>query len=302
MHEGELPLDDATAGRLIAWRFPELSGLPVRRVRTTGTVNAIIRAGDTLVARFPLLGASESELTAEAEAMAELADVCPFPAPRSYGVARASDDVASAWSVQTWIDGETADHSLTATSASLALDLVTLIVSLRAVDVRRRVFDGNGRGGELTDHDEWIAECLEQSRHLIDVPQAALLWAGLRALPRSGADLMSHRDLTPFNLLVEDRDGETRLAGVLDGGSFGPADSALDLVAAWHLFEAPARQMLRDGVGAGEIEWLRGAAWAFQQAMGLVWYYEQSNPAMSALGLSTMRRLLDDEELTALTA
>ena len=300
MHEGELPLDDDLAERLIAQRFPELRGRPLRRVPTTGTVNTIIRLGDDLVARFPLLGASEAELRAEADAMAELADAGPFPAARPYGVANASDGFASAWSVQTWLDGEVAGHARHAASASLARDLVTLITALRSVPVGGRVFDGAGRGGHLPDHDEWIAECLAQSGHLLDTRRAAELWASLRVLPAAGPDVMSHRDLTPFNLLVAERDGDDRLAGVLDGGSFGPADPALDLVAAWHLFDAPRRRILRDGVGAGDVEWLRGAGWAFQQAMGLIWYYEESNPPMSALGLSTMRRLLEDEELSAL--
>lgn len=34
--------------------------------------------------------------------------------------------------------------------------------------------------------------------------------------------------------------------------------------------------------------------------MGLGWYYEDSNPAMSDLGLSTVQRLLDDAELSSL--
>lgn len=84
------------------------------------------------------------------------------------------------------------------------------------------------------------------------------------------------------------------------GGLFGPTDSGLDLVVAWHLFDAPARRMLRDGVGATDAEWLRGAAWAFQQAMGLGWYYAESNPAMSALSISTVSRLLGDHKLRAL--
>jgi hypothetical protein len=45
-------------------------------------------------------------------------------------------------------------------------------------------------------------------------------------------------------------------------------------------------------LGCGDIEWERGRAWAFQQAMGLVWYYVQSNPVMSELGRSTLGRLL----------
>jgi hypothetical protein len=31
--------------------------------------------------------------------------------------------------------------------------------------------------------------------------------------------------------------------------------------------------------------------------MGLVWYYRRSNPVMSALGRSTLTRVLDDPEL-----
>ncbi|WP_223626013.1 phosphotransferase [Microbacterium sp. EST19A] len=301
MHEGELPLDDGVAARLIAREFPELRELPRNRVRSTGTVNTIIRVGDELVARFALLGATAAELTAEAAAMAEMAAACPFPAPRPIGVGSASEEFPSAWSLHTWLDGETAHHDRHAGSESLARDLATLVDSLREVPVRGRIFDGRGRGGDLADHDEWMTECFARSGRLLDVPTATALWTRLRALPRAGADVMSDRDLTPFNLLVTECDGESRLTGVLDSGSFGPADPALDLVAAWHLLDAPARQTLRAAVGADDLEWRRGAAWAFQQAMGLGWYYETSNPPMAALGLSTMHRLLADEELAALT-
>ena len=101
---------------------------------------------------------------------------------------------------------------------------------------------------------------------------------------------MSHRDLIPANLLVRDE----RLVGLLDGGAFGPADPALDLVAAWHLLEKDCRDLFRCHIGCDDIEWDRGAAWAFQQAMGLVWYYDQTNPMMSALGRSTLARILSD--------
>lgn len=198
--------------------------------------------------------------------------------------------------MQTWLPGRTPDHGSHRTSGPLARDIVGLITSLRRAEVNGRSFDGRGRGGVLTDHDEWVASCIDRSAHLLDGTRATRLWRALRNLPSAGADVMSHRDLTPFNLLT----AGDRLVGVLDGGGFGPADRALDLVAVWHLFDAARRQMVREHLGAEEVEWRRGAAWALQQAIGLVWYYEESNPAMSALGLSTMRRLLADEELSAL--
>lgn len=300
MHDGELALETEVAARLITRRFPELRREELRPVSSTGTVNRIIRVGDGLVARFPRLAASEPTLAREAAALDELAAASPFPAPRSYGIAAASEEFDSAWAVQSWIDGEPPGPVRAAASEAFAHDLVVLIRALRSVDVRGRVFDGNGRGGRLGDHDEWVSECLSRSAHLIDVARTAKLWAALCALPPADAPLMCHRDLTPFNLLVIERDDEVRLAGVLDGGDFGPADPALDLVAAWHLLDAPTRRLVRDGVSAGEAEWQRGAGWALQQALGLGWYYEKSNPQMSALGISTVRRVLADPELSML--
>lgn len=132
--------------------------------------------------------------------------------------------------------------------------------------------------------------CFRESEGLLDVARLRRLWARLRELPPSGPDVLSHRDLIPANFLVQ---GE-RLTGVLDAGSFGPADPALDLVAAWHLLDRDRRDIVRRKLGLGEVEWTRGAAWAFQQAMGLVWYYESTNPSMSALGRNTLSRLLND--------
>ncbi|MFJ4224599.1 phosphotransferase [Microbacterium sp. NPDC089695] len=296
MHDGELGISDEVAAGLISRRFPELAGRPLRRLRTAGTVNTIIRVGDAHAARFPLVGESEDRLHGEAAATAEFAAVSPITAPITIGVAPASEEFPSAWTVQTWVAGDVVAPDSQTTSVRFARDLVDLISSVRTADVRGRVFDGRGRGGRLRDHDEWVEHCLAQSAHLLDVERAGRLWRTLRDLPTAGPDVMSHRDLTPFNLLAS---GD-RLAGVLDTGGFGPADPALDLVAAWHLFDEERRSIVRDGLGADAVTWRRGAAWALQQAMGLVWYYEQTNPAMSELGLSTMRRLLADEELCSL--
>jgi hypothetical protein len=66
----------------------------------------------------------------------------------------------------------------------------------------------------------------------------------------------------------------------------------LDLVSAWHLFDSGPRQVLRDALECEDLDWERGKAWAFQQAMGVVWYYRSSNPSMSRMGDITLGRLL----------
>lgn len=47
-----------------------------------------------------------------------------------------------------------------------------------------------------------------------------------------------------------------------------------------------------DVMSHGDLEWVRWMAWAFEQAMGLVWYHAESNRPMSRLGVRTLDRLL----------
>lgn len=195
------------------------------------------------------------------------------------------------WLVQTWLDGTVAMDDNPAESKGFATDLAEFINGVRRIDTRGRRHEGYGRGGRLADHDEWIQVCLARSEGLLDVAVLGRIWDRLRVLPRGDSpDVMNHGDLLPGNLLV--RDG--RLTGVLDVGGFAPADPALDLVSAWHCLEAGPRRVLRECLGTSDEEWERGKAWAFQQAIGAVWYYFDSNPAFSQVGRRTLARITAD--------
>ena len=50
----------------------------------------------------------------------------------------------------------------------------------------------------------------------------------------------------------------------------------------------------------GDEEWIKGAAWALIQSVGLVKYYEITNPEMSLMGISTINRILESEEISTL--
>ena len=291
MHEDQLALDVGTVRRLVDEQFPRWRALPIHRVLTSGTVNAIFRLGDDLTARFPLRPQEERQvrdwLRAEAAAMREFADVSSVPAPRPVAMGEPGDGYPLPWSVQTWLPGTDATVEDPSASTGFAQDLATLIARLRNADTRGRRFRGQGRGGHLPDHDEWMETCFRESAGLLDVTRLRAMWAGLRTLPEVDADVMCHGDLIPPNVLVRG----TRLAGVLDSGGFAAADPALDLVSAWHLLDDGPRAALREALGSSDVQWRRGMAWAFQQAMGLVWYYAQSNPTMSRFGQRTLLRL-----------
>lgn len=294
MHSDQLEIPLATARQMIAEQFPDFAGETIEPVGRMGTVNAIFRIGPRASARFSLRQAGAAEclqhLEAEAAAMSEFAAYCPVATPLPLGLGHPGPLYPLPWSVQSWIEGEIATPSELAGSDAFAADLAGLIATLRDVDTAGRNFDGNGRGGHLLDHAEWVEHCLDKSMGLLDVGRLTTLWHGLRELPSPGRpDAMSHRDLIPPNLVVR----EGRLAGVLDAGSFGPADPSLDLVAAWTLLDSERRKLLRAQLRSDDLEWQRGAAWAFIQAIGLVWYYETSNPVMCTLGRNVLDRLLE---------
>ena len=297
MHDNQLTVPPEMVRELVGDQFPAWRALPVRAIESQGTVNALFRLGGELAARFPLQPADVDELRRvlerEAEAARELLGRTRFPTPRPVALGEPGHGYPLPWSVQSWIPGEVATPENVADSAEFAHDLAEFILGVRAIDTRGRTFSGGGRGGDITAHDEWMETCFEKSADLLDVARLRPMWAEFRELPRESPDVMTHGDLMPGNVLV----ARGRLAGVLDVGGLGPADPALDFVAAWHLLDTAPRQRLREALGSDDLEWRRGKAWAFEQAMGAAWYYRETNRPMSRMGMVTLRRLLEDQRV-----
>lgn len=293
MHDDELSIEATTVRALVDEQFPQWAGLPLERVGRSGTVHAIFRIGDELSARFPLRPADPAAVRAsfrdEADAARELGEHVTIAVPAPMAIAEPGHGYPLPWAVHRWMPGETADVAAPADPNELAADLADLVGRVRRIPVRGRSFRGTGRGGDLRDHDPWMRACLARSAQLLPVDRLRAMWARLRSTPRHDADAMTHGDLVPGNIVLQDG----RLSGVLDLASYGAADPALDLVVAWHLLDDEPRATFRDRLGCDDVHWQRGMAWAFEQAMGLVWYYESTNPTMSDLGRRTLDRLLD---------
>ncbi|MEP6852192.1 MAG: aminoglycoside phosphotransferase family protein [bacterium] len=292
MHPNQLTISREAVRDLVDVQFPQWRGRPIKEFRAQGTVNALFRIGDRLAARFPLepgdVETTRRSLGSEAQAARELLGRTRFRTPEPVAIGEPGEGYPLPWSVQTWLPGTVATEEDPSGSVAFARDLAEFIRGVRAIDTHGRTFNGEGRGGDLRSHDVWMETCFEHSEPLMDVPRLRRMWAVLRDLPRSGAgDVMTHGDLIPGNVLVSDG----RLTAVIDVGGLGPADLALDLVCAWHLLDAGPRQVLRDELGCDDLEWERGMAWAFEQAMGAVWYYVETNPAISLMGRRTLHRI-----------
>ena len=71
MHPDQLVVRVATVRGLVADQFPQWRALPVQGLSTSGTVNALFRLGDHVVARFPLRSADVETTRMQLESEAE---------------------------------------------------------------------------------------------------------------------------------------------------------------------------------------------------------------------------------------
>jgi aminoglycoside phosphotransferase (APT) family kinase protein len=93
----------------------------------------------------------------------------------------------------------------------------------------------------------------------------------------------------PGNLLV--RGG--RLAAVIDLEAVCVGDPAVDLMPAWNLLPAGAREAYRRALAVDEATWWRGRGWALVQAVVALPYYVDTNPVMAETARRTLVALMD---------
>ena len=113
----------------------------------------------------------------------------------------------------------------------------------------------------------------------------------MRRLPgHRGPLVWVHGDLHPLNLLTY----HGKLSAVIDWGSMGLGDPAMDLMAAWTLFDAPARSLFRQTMDAPDDVWNRARALAFSKSVAAIPYYRTSNPRFRDVMKLTLARVLQD--------
>ena len=106
MHHGEVDIDPELVGRLVAEQFPRLADLPIRAVRSTGTVNAIYRLGDHLYARLPRVETWARDLDQEWRWLPKLAPHLSLRIPEPVGKGHPTGSYPFAWAIYGWIDGQ----------------------------------------------------------------------------------------------------------------------------------------------------------------------------------------------------
>jgi len=271
MHADELELDEALVRRLLAEQFPEWAELPLQRIEPSGTVNAIFRLGDGLSVRLPRKEGPTEPGGVELEWLPKLASRLPIEVPVPLAQGRPGANYPWFWEIHSWVEGEVVPvDEIDAVQA--ARDLAALVLALQRVDPTGAP---PGRGIPLAVRDErmrhWWARFDGDAR-------AWEAWQrALGAPPWDGPPVWHHGDLDCRNWVV--RNG--RIMGVIDWGSMGVGDPACDVMVAWKLHSAAARDAFREALRTDDAAWERARGWAVSQAVAALSYYTaENNPSL----------------------
>ncbi|MEW2353007.1 aminoglycoside phosphotransferase family protein [Spirillospora sp. NPDC029432] len=276
--------------RLVRGQFPQWADLPVERLSSGGTVNAIYRLGDALTVRLPLTEGGVEPLQREARWLPKIAPALPVTIPTVAATGEPAEGYPWRWSIHQWIPGENPIEGRLTEPELLARDLAEFVKAMRGVGIEGG--PGAARGGPLATVDAETRTAIEELRHTdepFDADAATAAWQdALAAPPWTARPCWLHSDLMPSNLLVV----RGRLVAVLDFGTLGVGDPACDLIPAWNLLPAMARDVFRDAVDVDDATWTRGRGWALSMALVQLPYYRDTNPVISANARHVLREVL----------
>jgi aminoglycoside phosphotransferase (APT) family kinase protein len=289
MHADELHTDAALVRRLLAGQFPQWAELPIERVPSAGTSNALYRLGNDMVVRLPRIHWAARGEDQDFQWLPRLAPLLPvaIPVPLAKGIP--AEGYPWEWGIYTWLEGENPVVGIVADPSAIRRDAVQFVDALHRVDLA----DGppTHRGASLEGQDESARAALVALEGMIDTDAASAAWDEALGTPGwSGPPVWIHGDLLPGNLLVEGG----RLTGVIDWGLLGIGDPACDMIIAWSLLPAEARKVFRAELDIDDATWTRGRGWALSIALIALPYYKDTNPVFADVARHLIREVLAD--------
>jgi aminoglycoside phosphotransferase (APT) family kinase protein len=238
----------------------------VRMSPASGSSNWVFRLGEQLAIRLPRSDNYVADLEKEVRWLPRLAPDLPAAVPDVVAVGRPSEIFPRPWAVVSWVPGDLPLALDGSRQALLAESLGQFLQSLHAVDASDVPAGpehwGYRCGEPVTDTlDRWAEHAATELADLFDPTRVREAWRFLRDVP-AATEVVTwvHTDLSEENLVAH-RDG--RLAGVIDFGGIGVGDRSVDLLYAWSMFDAPARETFRVAAGVDDETWTRARAWAF---------------------------------------
>ena len=286
MHDDEVETDAELVRRLLAVQQPQWADLPIERVQSAGTDNAMYRLGDHLAVRLPRIHWSVDNVAKERKWLPVLAPHLPLEVPLPVATGDPGEGFPHPWSVVRWVAGEMATLDRLHDPAQAALDLAAFVRALQAVDPTGGPLHHRGFPVRLQEAE--VHRGVAGLRGDVDGDGVIEAWNRVIAAPDyDGPPRWFHGDLAYLNLLAQDG----KLSGVVDWGTCGVGDPAIETVVAWSLFPPEARDVYRDALGIDDATWERGKGWVLTGVFGIP-YYRDTNPVLVADKITAIEAVL----------
>lgn len=294
LHADEVHIDELLARRLLAEQLPSYRSLPLRRVASGGTENAVFRLGDDFALRMPLTPGAVGGLLKEIRWLPVLRPHLSLKVPEVVATGKPSDRYPFPWAVVRWLPGDDALTVELEPMGAAADALGRFVSELRTVPTAGAPAPGTEgftRGLPLTEWDADVREALARCDGLVDVRRVTAVWDDALAAPTyQGPPVWLHADLIPGNIVV--RAG--RVAGVLDFGGMAIGDPAYDVTPAWHLLDSSSRLTFLDVTNADQATCRRARGIVVALGAFALPYYQHTNPAMMRTARRGIAAVLQD--------
>lgn len=289
MHAEEVQVADSVVRHLLHEQCSQWAGLPVRRLPPSGTDNLLFRLGDELLVRMPRVHWAAESAVWEHTWLPRLAPQLPLAVPAPVALGQPGAGYPWHWTVVPWIEGDQPTPERV-DPAEWARSLAAFVQACRAVPGMDAPVATSGRGGPVAALEGWVREWTARADESLVSRSAvlAVLEDALAAPPSAGEPVWFHGDLHEGNLLVCDG----RLVAVIDWGTAGRGDPAIELNAMWGYVPEEVSELYREALGLDEDAYRRARGFALAPAISGLTYYRDTAPHLARLHLRTVQRLI----------
>lgn len=258
--------DKELAQLLINKQFPKWSHLPIEPVKNSGWDNRTFHLGEEMTIRLPSQEAYAPQILKEFHWLPILGKslTCQITTPLALG--QPCEYFPWHWSINRWIDGETASVEHIQSLSQFAQDLGSFLTEFQSIDSTGGPIPGPHnfhRGGELGAYDSEMRQAISKIENKNEQEIANHLWNNALSSRWSSKPVWVHGDIAVGNLLVNDG----KLEAVIDFGQLAIGDPACDLAIAWNLFSDESRAIFRAAVPLDKNTWIRAMGWTFWKTL-----------------------------------
>ncbi|MCQ2005306.1 phosphotransferase [Rhizobium sp. NRK18] len=290
MHADSLAIDVAAIRRQLAEQTPLWADLPMHRINSSGTDNALFRLGNELLLRLPLRESAIAFLSKELDWLPRLIGL-PLAIPRLRHRGGINLGQPCEFGIFDWIDGAIATPEAIGDADEAAVALAVFIKALHRQPTEGAPVSGplnSRRGVPLSEMTQATLSSINLLADEIDTRAAKDLWASVVDERHRSEPVWLHGDLKGDNLLAKDG----RLVAVIDWGLSAVGDPAADHAAAWTWIQPSSRKQFRDALELDDGDWQRAKGWALYGAVIALSYYRGGkNEALCRQCRLTLSRL-----------